>query len=123
MNRKVPGSSYEENKIEKLLKHRDIVRMKISLPLNVLMNKKSSHQFELEFNNVSNLDGEIKFFEPTVISLINFNIILNFLKVSFISAHIVGIVYFSYKIYKKLIIKKEQNNQIRNYRILALPSA
>ena len=61
---------------------------------------------------------EMNFYEPTLLSKINYNMFFKSLKESFILCQIFGILYFSYKIFNKY-----RNNKKRKHKpkILALP--
>jgi ABC-type maltose transport system permease subunit len=112
-----------QNTIEKALYNRDIVRMKISIPYDFKISKLPNKISEINLNFQSVLDNfELKFYQPTLNSIINYNIFLRILKNSFIVAQVVGFVYFSFKIFEKYFLKKfTKRNKKKN--LLALPPA
>jgi hypothetical protein len=112
-----------KNSVEKRIYHRDIVRMKISIPYDFKISKISNNISEINMNSQKVSDNfEIKFYQPTLLSSINYNIFLRLLKDSFILAHVVGIFYFSYKILEKYFLNRRNKDKSQRNQIKALPS-
>jgi hypothetical protein len=106
-----------QNIINKQVNHRDIVRMKISVPENILRFK--GNNFEVEIPKIQPPDHfNLEFLPPTLLSLVNYNNFFFFLKSCYIVTHLIGIVYFSYKIYLKY---RQRNIKRKPKVILALP--
>jgi hypothetical protein len=60
----------------------------------------------------------MNFYEPTLLSKINYNMFFKFIKESFILCQIFGILYFSYKLFNKYSNKEKKKYKPR---MLPLP--
>ena len=102
--------------LEKTLYHKDIVKMKISIPYNRKILKNSENYFSIELK-----EGDIKFDKPEMTTIINNKPFLKFLKDSFVACQIFGVLYFSYKIISGILKNREEQRKNKNKNVLALP--
>ena len=110
-----------QNTTEKALFNRDIIRMKISIPYDFKISKFPNQISEIDLDFQSHIDNfGMMFYQPTFNSLINYNIFFRFLKNSLIVAHVVGLIYFSFKIFQKYF-QKNFNKRNNKKKLLALP--
>jgi hypothetical protein len=99
--------------IDKYIRHRDPVRIKLSIPKSTRI----VHTFGKE-NDIRNIqitiqEGEIKFDKPNFLTIINYTPFLKFCKDSIIALQIFGVVYFSYKIITNLINLRKKKEEFK----------
>jgi hypothetical protein len=100
--------------LEKFIRHRDPVRIKISIPKSTKLVKNSESENDIQ---MTMQEGEIKFDKPNLLTIINNKSFLKFFKDSLIGLQIFGIIYFSYKIIANIIKVKRRSDEKSNKRL------